>query len=213
MIKNIIVAGCGTDVGKTLASAVLTLILEADYWKPIQCGDETSSDSALMKQWMSGTDAVIHPPAYSLKAHLSPHHAARLENRKIELDAIGLPQTNRPLIIEGVGGVLVPLTTQCLSFDLFRSWNCQWVVVSRHYLGSINHTLLTVEALKQRHVPILGLIFNGEPNPESEEAILEHSQIPLLGRLLPESHLDLQTFKTYAKRWTPHFLGLLQSEK
>ena len=207
-MHKIMVAGIGTDVGKTIVSAILTTLLKGAYWKPIQCGDEENSDTATIKRWLDST-YTIHPPAYSLKAPLSPHHAARLESTSIGLDSITLPQTMRPLIIEGVGGILVPLTSKISSLDLFKSWDCQWVVVSRHYLGSINHTLLTLEVLKKLRLPILGIIFNGEPNPDSESAILEISQVPVLGRLLPEANLNPQTIQRYATQWQPLFSKLL----
>lgn len=206
---RIMVAGMGTEVGKTIVSAILTILLNGDYWKPIQCGDEESSDTATLKRWLDTTIHTIHPPVYSLKAPLSPHHAARLENTLIRLDFITVPRTTRPLIIEGVGGVFVPLTLKILSTDLFKSWDCKWVIVSKHYLGSINHTLLTIEALKKLCLPILGIIFNGEHNPDSEAAILEISQLPLLGRLVPEATLNLQTIQRYAKQWQPLFSKLL----
>jgi len=208
-MHRIMVAGIGTDVGKTIVSAILTTLLHGDYWKPIQCGDEENSDMALMKRWLDTTIHTIHPPAYSLKAPLSPHHAARLENTWIRLESIALPHTTRPLIIEGVGGIFVPLTPKILSIDLFKSWNCQWVIVSKHYLGSINHTLLTIEVLKQLCLPILGIIFNGEENLDSESVILEISQLPALGRLLPEANLNQQTIQRYAQQWKPHFSKLL----
>jgi dethiobiotin synthetase len=192
------VAGISTDVGKTLVSGILALLFQADYWKPIQCSEE---DLVFMEQWAH----KIHPSAYALKAPLSPHHAARLENLTIAPQKITIPATDRTLIIEGVGGVLVPLTTNITTLDLFHTWDCQWVIVSKHYLGSINHTLLTVEALKQRNVPILGLIFNGEPNLDSEAAILETTKLPCLGRLLPEAHLNKETLQRYAKQWQHNF--------
>jgi dethiobiotin synthetase len=198
---KIIVAGSGTGVGKTVVSAILTTLLKGDYWKPIQCGDEKNSDTATMKRWIDTTEHHIHPPAYSLKAPLSPHHAARLEGIQIHLNAIVPPQTRRPLIIESVGGIFVPLSKKVLSIDLFKSWHGRWVIVSKHYLGSINHTLLTIEALKGHRIAIAGLIFNGEPNPDSEAAILENAQLPLLGRVLPETNLNRQTIQRYAKQW------------
>jgi len=109
----------------------------------------------------------------------------------------------RPLIIESVGGVMVPLTKTHTTLDLFQTWMCKWVVVSRHYLGSINHTLLTLEVLKQRHIDIAGVIFNGEPNLDSEAAILEISQIPMLARLCPEKEFDKTTIHRYARLWQP----------
>lgn len=200
-MDRIMVAGIGTDVGKTVVSAILTTLLKGEYWKPIECGYD-NSDTETMKQWIKNT---IHPPAYSFKAPLSPHHAARLENVSIQMDSIILPNTKRPLIIEGVGGILVPLTTGTTTMDLFKKWDCQWVIVSKHYLGSINHTLMTIEVLKSLRIPILGLIFNGDPNPDSEEAILETSKLSSLGRLLPEDHINFNTIKRYAELWRPHF--------
>lgn len=208
-MHRIMVSGIGTDAGKTIVSAILTILLDGDYWKPIQCGDGENSDTENIKKWIDTSRHSIYPPAYTLKAPLSPHHAARLENTHIKLETISPPETNRPLIIEGVGGIFVPLTTDSLSFDLFKSWNCDWIIVSRHYLGSINHTLLTIEALKQRQVSILGIIFNGEPNPDSENAILEISRVSFLGRLLPELDLTQQTLQKYVREWRPRFPKLL----
>lgn len=208
-MHKILVAGIDTGVGKTVVSAILTVLFQADYWKPIQSGEEEISDTVLMKKWLSSTKHTIHPPTYSLKHRLSPHHAARLENISIKKDAFIFPQTKRHLIVEGAGGVLVPLTTKILTLDLFQAWGCAWVIVSKHYLGSINHTLLTIDALKRRHISLLGLIFNGAPNPDTEAAILEQSQLPLLGRVLPETHWNLNIFQTYAKQWYPHFSKLI----
>lgn len=209
-MQKMMIAGIGTDVGKTLVSAILTTLLDGDYWKPIQCGIEEDSDTAIMKRWLDPARHTIHPPAYSLKTPVSPHHAARLEAISIDLDSIVLPETTRPLIIEGVGGILVPLTSKSLSIQLFKSWNCQWVIVSRHYLGSINHTLLTIEVLKQLNLPILGMIFNGAYYPDSESAILEMSNLPFLGRLLPEKNFNPQIIKRYAIQWQPHFSKCLR---
>lgn len=207
---KLMVAGSGTDVGKTVVSAILATLLDGDYWKPIQCGNEENSDTVIIKNFINTKRHFVHTPAYSLKAPLSPHHAARLENTSIVLDAIRLPQTERSLIIEGVGGIFVPLTTKVLTIDLFKSWNCRWVVVSRHYVGSINHTLLTIETLKQRQVPIIGIIFNGESNPDSEAAILEISQLPCLGKLLPEENLNPTIIQRYAKEWRPNFSNIVR---
>lgn len=208
-MKRIMVAGIGTDVGKTVVSAVLTHLLQADYWKPFQCGAEEMSDSVTIKNWINIKNQTIHPSAYSFKAPLSPHHAASLESIEINFDLVKIPETKSSLIIEGVGGVFVPLTRQSLSIDLFKEWNCRWIIVSKHYLGSINHTLLTIEALKKISIPILGIIFNGEINHESEAAILNISNLPFLGRLLPEKNLNLQTIQRYAEEWYPSFSKVL----
>jgi dethiobiotin synthetase len=199
------VAGIGTEVGKTIVSTILTLMLGGEYWKPIECGED--SDTKRVSQWLGSH--LVHKPAYSFSAPMSPHHAARLEGKTIDIHTIALPQTHSSLIIEGVGGVFVPLTTKIVTMELFKSWECQWVLVSKNYLGSINHTLLTIEALRRYHLPILGIIFNGEVNRDSEAAIVEISQLPYLGRLLPEATLDHVTFQKYAEQWRTHFSPLL----
>lgn len=201
-MRKIIVAGTGPDVGKTVVSAILTTLLNGSYWKPVQCGSKEHSDTAIMHQLIDTHKHKIYSPAYSLNAPLSPHHAARLEGIAININSIVPPETTCPLIIESAGGVFVPLTTRILTADLFSTWkDCLWVLVSNHYIGSINHTLLTIDALKQRQVSIAGLIFNGKPNPDSEAAILEISKLPLLERLLPELYIDPNIIQRYAKQW------------
>lgn len=207
-MNKIIIAGNGTDVGKTIASAIIVTAMKGDYWKPVECGEAENSDTARMRKWLDSTHHV-YPPAYSLKACLSPHHAARLENITIDLKSIVPSENTHPLIIEIAGGIFTPLSTKILNIDLFKTWKSQWIVVSRHYLGSINHTLLTLEALQRRNIPIVGLIFNGELNPDSESAILEISQLPILGRLLPESDINPQIIQRYAKQWQPQLSKFL----
>lgn len=209
MGKKIIVAGSGTGVGKTIVAAILTTSLKGDYWKPVQSGNEEDSDTTTIKKLINTTLHHIHEPAYSLQTPCSPHHAARLANLTICVENIVPPQTTRPLIIESVGGIFVPLTLNILSFDLFKSWNSSWIVVSNHYLGSINHTLLTLHTLKQNNIPIAGVIFNGHPNLDSERAILQFSQVPALGRLLPEPNINSNTIQKYAKLWKPRLSQIL----
>jgi dethiobiotin synthetase len=205
---KLIVTGPGTEVGKTVVSAILTSIFQADYWKPIECGNQECSDTEVMKTLINPLSQV-HPPMYSFKAPLSPHQAARLEHIQIDPYLIIPPKTTRPLVIETAGGILVPLNPHTLTLDLFESWKGLWVIVSKHYLGSINHTLLTVEKLKQRNASILGLIFNGEPNADTEEAILHFSNLPFLGRLLPEKQININIIPHYVEQWHPLFLQLL----
>ena len=205
-MSKIIVAGIGTDVGKTLVSTILTMLVKGDYWKPVECGD---SDSGQVSTWLDPEVHHVYPPAYSLKAPYSPHKAARLESLEIDVASISPPKTNRPLVIESAGGIFVPLTTKHLSFDAFRKWDARWVVVSRHYLGSINHTLLTLETLKQKRIDLAGIIFNGEPCLDSESAILGISKAPQLGRLLPEKNLNKQTLQRYAEQWQSSILHFL----
>lgn len=195
MEKKLIVAGIGTDVGKTIVASILTYALKGIYWKPVQCG--LPSDRERIEELFG--KGCTYPEAVILKTPRSPHHAARLEGVQIAPSNIVPPKTARPLIIEGCGGIHVPLTPQTLMIDLFASWNCAWVVVSRHYLGSINHTLLTLEALQRRSIPIKGIIFNGEPCPETESAILQFSNLPCLARLQQEPQWNLSTICKYAQ--------------
>ena len=200
LMTRFLVAGSGTDVGKTVACAILTQLLEGEYWKPVQCGDPSHSDTAQIQKLIN---FPVHPPAYSLRAPLSPHHAARLEGIPIRPEQIIPPITSKTLIIESVGGVLVPLTSDYLSIDLFKSWNCQWILVSKHYVGSINHTLLTLDLLKKYGIPLAGLIFNGLPNPDTESVILNQIKAPFLARLLPEPIINSQTIQRYTTIWKP----------
>lgn len=200
MAPKIIITGCGTDVGKTVVSAIVTTTVVGDYWKPVQCGEEEESDTHIMKTLLDGAHHHVHLPAYSLKERLSPHHAARIENRMIDLKNIVPPATQNTLVIETAGGILVPLTDNEVSLDLMVSWGGLWIVVSKHYIGSINHTLLTIEALKNRRVSILGIIFNGE-NADSERAILSISGLPFIGRLQHEKLINTKTIQNYAQQW------------
>ena len=177
----IFVTGIGTGVGKTVISAMLCSILNADYWKPIQCGDLDSSDSMSVKQ-LVGPQLTVHPERYRLKAPLSPHAAARAENLSVAAADFTLPKTSGPLVIEGAGGLLVPLNNKETIADLILQLRAQVVLVSRHYLGSINHTLLSVAYLKQRQIPLLGIVFNGSELPDSEEVILQHTGARVLFR-------------------------------
>lgn len=200
-MRNFIVAGQGTDVGKTVVAAILATLMNAEYWKPIQCGCGEESDSERIRMLLDPEKQLVHPPVYALKALLSPHHAARLEGISIDPDSISLPKTDRPLIIEMCGGILVPLTMEKLCINLFKKWSAEWILVSRHYIGSINHTLLTLEALKQRGIRLAGVVFNGEPNPDSEAAILFHAQAPCLARVLPEKNINKPLIQRYAEEW------------
>jgi dethiobiotin synthase len=196
---KIIVTGCGTDVGKTVVSAILMLALDADYWKPIECG---SSDTTTLKSLLPHHLHKIHSPAYSFSAPVSPHLAAELEQKQIVPSTFSPPGTSSPLIIEGAGGIFVPLNETTLLIDLLAAWEANWIVVSKHYVGSINHTLLTLEALQRRSLNVSGIIFNGALNPSSERAILSRTALPCLGRLFPEQALSFSTLKRYAHLWS-----------
>ncbi len=206
-MQRIIIAGIGTNVGKTVVAAVVATALGADYWKPIETG-ESASDSARIQKLLMNTVHVL-PPAISLKAPLSPHEAARLEGYAVDVDRVKPPESEKVLVIEGIGGVLVPLTATISTLDLFSRWNSVWIVVSRHYLGSINHTLLTCTELQRRSIPILGVIFNGNDTYGAEEAVLQIAKVPLIGKLLPEKKINKNVIERYSQEWQERLHALL----
>ena len=183
MSESYFITGIGTGIGKTISSAVLTEKLQADYWKPIQAGDLEQSDSLIVQSLLSNSTSKIHPEQYRLNHPLSPHLSAKLDGITIDLDSFKCPETNNKLIVEGAGGLMVPLNDQYLILDLIKELNLQVIIISQHYLGSINHTLLTINTLKQFQVPIKGIIFNGEVNDESEKYILNYTQVTNLGSI------------------------------
>jgi len=182
--SHLVVAGIGTDVGKTVVSAVLCRQLNADYWKPVASGTEDGPvDHQIIPGLLHGTTVKIHPCAYVFSKSLSPHIAAKMDGAEVELDAIKVPQTDRTLVVELAGGVAVPLNDSSTNLDLLSSWRYPVVVVSRHYLGSINHTLLTLEALRARDIPVAGIIFNGEELPDTERIIQRLGRVAVWGRI------------------------------
>ncbi len=199
-MRRIFVTGISTEVGKTVVAAIFTEALKADYWKPVQSGAEEDSDTKTVKSLIINSESQIHPEAYRLDLPLSPHAAAEAAGITIELNKIQLPPTQNNLVIEGAGGLLVPLNNMALMVDLLPTFNCEVVLVSRNYLGSINHTLLTWEALKSRNLKILGLVFNGEPNPASENFILNYTGLPKLLSVLPEKVLTPEIISGYAEQ-------------
>ena len=204
---KIFVTGIGTDVGKTIASAIITESLEADYWKPIQAGDLENSDSHKIKCFLSNKKTVIHPNSYALNTPASPHLAAELDRITIDLKKIVEPKTDNHLVIEGAGGVFVPLNSNDCVIDLIQT-DYKAIVVSRHYLGSINHTLLTVEALQNRKITIAGIIFNGEENKATEEIILNKTGLQCIGRIEQEPYFDQNVIKEYADLFREQLLSL-----
>jgi dethiobiotin synthetase len=200
-MQRVVVAGIGTGVGKTVASAILVHLLSGDYWKPVHCGAAAESDRACVQRWVGGDRARYHAEAYPLAAPASPHHAARLEGVKLDFDRLVLPRTRAPLVIEMTGGILVPFDDRSLLLDFFLTFEADWVLVSRNYLGSINHTLLSAEILASRGIRPIGLIFNGEPNRDSETFIEAYTGLPVLGRIACEPRIDSTTIKSYSARW------------
>jgi dethiobiotin synthetase len=181
--KPLFVTGIGTGIGKTIVSAVLVEKLKADYWKPIQSGDLDKSDSLSIQGLISNTVTKIHPESYRLTQPFSPHKSAAIDGLTIEPDTIHLPETNNVLIIEGAGGLMVPLNNEFLIIDLIKKLNIEVVLVSQNYLGSINHTMLSIYALKHYDIPIKGIIFNGNEDISSKDFILKNSGLELLGNI------------------------------
>jgi dethiobiotin synthetase len=204
---KLFITGIGTDVGKTVASAIVVEALEADYWKPIQAGDLDNSDSHKIKGLISNIKSKILDNAYALKTPASPHLAAAIDEIRIELKKIKEPLTQNHLVVEGAGGVLVPLNDTDCVIDLIQP-DYQVIVVSRHYLGSINHTLLTIEALKNRNIAIAGIVFSGDENKATEEIILNKSGIKFIGRIDNEPYFDQNVIKDYADKFRENLLNL-----
>lgn len=177
------VTGIGTEVGKTVISAILTEALEADYWKPVQAGDLDYSDTHKVKDLVSNSNSVFHCETHALNHPMSPHAAAERDGVEISLNDFKIPHTDNNLVIEGAGGLMVPLNKRDCMIDLIEGLGVEAVLVSRNYLGSINHTLLSVEALKSRGIAIKGIIFNDEENAETESVILEMTGLQCLGRV------------------------------
>ena len=193
--KTFFVTAIGTDSGKTVVSAVVSKALSADYWKPIQSG--SPRDSETIRNLVP--EVLIHSETYLLSQPLSPHASAKLDGVAIELDEFNSPVTNNSLVVEGAGGVLVPLNDSYNVVDIVRKFGWEIILVSNHYLGSINHTLLTIDYLKREGFKVRGLVFNGDPNPETERIILERSGLPMIFRLHRESEITPQVIDRYAE--------------
>ena len=204
---KIFITGIGTDVGKTIASAIVVEALEADYWKPIQAGDIDNSDSHKIQRYISNDKTVIHNNSYKLNTPASPHYAAEVDGTKIELAKIIEPKTSNNLVIEGAGGVLVPLNDADSIVDLIQK-EYKTIVVSRHYLGSINHTLLTIEALKTRNISVAGIIFSGDENKATEEIIIKKTNCNYIGRIDNEPYFDGNVISYYANKFRENLLRL-----
>lgn len=192
----IIVTGTDTDVGKTVFAAALAGALGASYWKPVQAGVEPHSDSASVLRLSGLAPASILPEAYRLATPCSPHRAAEIDGVAIDPDRLALPVMDGPLVVEGAGGVLVPLTRTLLFADQCARWGCPVVLVARTALGTINHSLLSIEALRQRGVRLLGIAFVGDEQADSEATIVALGGVTRLGRLPLIDPLDADTLAT-----------------
>ena len=179
--KKIIIAGIGTEVGKTVTSAIITQKLKADYWKPVQAGDLHQSDTIKVKNWVSNQKTTFHEEAFRLTEPMSPHAAADIDGITIQIDDFKTPETDNNLVIELAGGLLVPINHKETNLELIQQLGLPVVLVVNFYLGSINHTLLSVSLLKTNNIPLEGLLFNGEVNAESKQVILEMTGCKDLG--------------------------------
>ncbi|MCC7254093.1 dethiobiotin synthase [Hyphomicrobium sp.] len=202
MTQGLIITGTDTGVGKTVFAAALAGALPASYWKPIQCGVADGGDSARVRALSGLAPDRIYPEAYRLAMAASPHRAAEAENTEISLAQLGLPSIEGPLVIEGAGGLMVPVNRQTLMIDVFASWRLPVVLIARTALGTINHSLLSIEALNGRNIPILGIAFVGEEIADTERTIAEMGNVRHLGRLPP---LDALTPAKLADAFAAHF--------
>lgn len=187
-MKSIFITGIGTGIGKTIVSAVLTEKLKADYWKPVQSGDLENSDTNLVRSLVSNKISKFHSEAYQLTQPFSPHKSADLDGIKIESSKLILPPTKNQLIIEGAGGLMVPLNDHFLMIDLIKQLKAEVILVSRNYLGSINHTLMSAEVLHSKGLKLKKLIFCGDRDSYSENFItsylnIESTRIPEFNQL------------------------------
>ena len=196
-MKQFIVAGIGTEIGKTVVSAILTAGLKADYWKPVQAGDLDQGDAYWIRNWVPS--ATVHPSTYALTQPMSPHSAAEIDGLTIDLSAFEIP-TDQTLIVELAGGIMVPLNDNETNLDLIKHLNLPVILVSKNYLGSLNHTLLSYELLKQHGVQIAGIVFNGPENPSGEKFILNHTGLPLILRVNTESEINEAVIASYAHK-------------
>ena len=200
MSQRFAVTGIGTDVGKTVVSAILAESLQANYWKPVQAGDLDNSDSTKVERFTSNVNLL--PEKFKLTEPMSPHAAARIDGVQIAKEDLNLPAVSGNLIVEGAGGLLVPFNDDGLLFaDLLEYWGLPTIVVSRHYLGSINHTLLTMETLKKRGVEVAGIIFVGNENNETEQVIKSVTGVKVLGRIPIAKELNDKFIQEQAKQF------------
>jgi len=194
---NYFVTGIGTDIGKTVVSAVLVEAIGADYWKPVQCG--FPRDTEIVSRLVENNSSKFHPEAFLLDEPSSPHQAAANQGIVVQLSDISLPVTTNDLVIEGAGGIMVPLNEQEFMLDVIKKFSDGVVLVANLYLGSINHTLLSLDLLLKHHIGIKGIIFNGPSNPYSESVILSYCGSQCLLHLEPVSVIEYKNIKRWAQ--------------
>lgn len=198
MRKGYFITAIGTDSGKTFISAIFTEALKADYWKPVQAGHPTDSDE--IRRLISNPESEVLQERYVLETPASPHAAAKIDNVQIKLSDFKIPVGDRPIVVEGAGGIMVPLNDDDTIGDLMKGLDLPVILVSNLYLGNINHTLLSAEYLKAKGVNVAGIVFNGESNPESERVIEKMTGHPVLLRVNKEEHVNKEVVKEYASK-------------
>jgi dethiobiotin synthetase len=207
--RSFFVSGIGTEIGKTFCSAVLTEALQADYWKAAQAGNLDELDRHRVQSLVSNLHSQFHPERYLFNTPCSPHEAARIDGITMQLSDFSLPQTNKTLLVEGAGGLMVPLNEEQTIIDLIQYLQIPVILVSKIYLGSINHTLLSAEALKNRGIPVAGILFNGPKNDESVRIILRMTGLNFLGHVQQLDLVDKDTIRLEAERIRPHLMKQL----
>ena len=205
-MKKYFITGISTEVGKTIASAIVTEALKADYWKPIQAGELDNCDTKKVESLISNSTSKFHPNSYALNTPMSPHAAAEIDEVTIDLSKITEPKTSKNLVVEGAGGLLVPLNNNDTILDIIPV-DAKVIIVSRHYLGSINHTLLTVKLLQEKGFDI-SIIFSGNEHKTTEDIIKKMTNISVIGRIEEEPYFDKNVIKEYAELFKEKLLNL-----
>jgi len=198
-MQRYFITGIGTEVGKTVVAAIVTEALEADYWKPVQAGDLEYSDTHKVKDYISNAKTQFHDNAFALNTPMSPHASAEIDGVNVTSTQIKTPITQNNLVVEGAGGLLVPINNTETILDLIQPTD-KVVLVSRHYLGSINHTLLSAEILKAKGITNVGILFNGAEHPTTESIIAKMSGFKILGRIDQENEVNAQMVSKYANQ-------------
>ena len=202
MSNTVVVTGTDTSIGKTVFAAGLAALLDGVYWKPVQSGIEEETDSEIVARLARLAPDRVLPEAWRLKQPLSPHRAAELDSVEIDAEALALPSTEGPLVVEGAGGLMVPVNRRTLYIDVFARWATPVVLCARTGLGTINHTLLSIEALRSRAIPLLGVAFIGDEMADTQRTIAEMGKVRVLGRL---PRLDPLTPETLAEAMRANF--------
>jgi len=201
---SIIIAGIHTGIGKTVCSAVICQALGYDYWKPVQAGELDNTDSIFIGKNVENTSCVVHAERYRLNIPASPHYAATMDGIEIKPGDFILPKSDNQIVVETAGGIMSPLSNSFLNIDLMEQLQLPCIIVSNNYLGSINHTMLTVEAMQKRNIPIKGIVFSGNEFASTREFILQYTKLPLLFSIPQLEEMNKETIAAFAKTLSIH---------